>query len=66
MLVYRELTLAAVLASRENTVLAMKAWQLWEGSLPRGAALTVTMTLAMLPFVAAYFIIARRVGRVTA
>jgi len=66
MLAYRELTLAAVLASRDNTVLAMRAWTLWQGDLPRGAALTVVMTLGMLPLVALYFFIARRIGRVSA
>ena len=65
MLAYRELTLAAVLASRENTVLAMKAWTLWQADLTTGAALTVVMTLGMLPIVAVYFFIARRVGRVS-
>ena len=66
MLAYRELTLAAVLASRENTVLAMQAWTLWQSDLTKGAALTVVMTLGMLPLVAVYFFIARRVGRMSA
>lgn len=66
LLAYRELTLAAVLATRGNTVIALKAWQLWEGDLPRGAALTVVMTVGILPLVAVYFYFARRVGRMSA
>jgi iron(III) transport system permease protein len=66
LLAYRELTLAAILSSRENTVLALKAWQLWESDLARGAALTVVMTLGIMPLVAVYFYIARRIGRVSA
>ena len=57
---YRELTIAAFLASRENVVLSTLIWSRWQADAPQAAALTMLMILAMAPLLVLYFWVGRR------
>ena len=60
LLVYRELTTAAILASKDNVVIPTYIWQQWQQNSGRGAAMTVMMILVMVPFTILYFWLGRR------
>jgi iron(III) transport system permease protein len=60
LLVYRELTTAAILASKDNVVIPTFIWQQWQQNSGRGAAMTVIMIAVMVPFVILYFWLGRR------
>jgi iron(III) transport system permease protein len=60
LLVYRELTTAAILASKDNVVIPTFIWQQWQQNSGRGAAMTVIMIAVMIPFVVLYFWLGRR------
>jgi iron(III) transport system permease protein len=63
LLVFRELTLALVLTTRENITLPVVVWSLWlNGSLGQAAALAFVMLLAMMPVIALYWYVVRRRG----
>jgi iron(III) transport system permease protein len=62
LLVYRELTVAAFLASQSNVVLSTFVWQQWQQDTQRGAALSIVMILAMMPLIAIYFWAGRRMA----
>jgi iron(III) transport system permease protein len=62
LLVYRELTVAAFLASQSNVVLSTFVWQQWQQDTARGAALSIVMILAMMPLIAFYFWVGRRMA----
>jgi iron(III) transport system permease protein len=62
LLVYRELTVAAFLASQSNVVLSTFVWQQWQQDTSRGAALSIVMILAMMPLIAIYFWAGRRMA----
>jgi iron(III) transport system permease protein len=63
LLVFRELTLAVVLTTRENITLPVVVWSLWlNGGLAQASALAFIMLLAMLPIVALYWYVVRRRG----
>ena len=67
LLVYRELTLAIVLTTRDNITLPVVVWSLWlNGGLSQASALALVMLLLMLPVVAAYWWVVRRRGLVAA
>ncbi len=67
LLVFRELTLAVVLTTRENMTLPVVVWSLWlNGGLGQASALAFLMLLMMLPLVALYWFIARRRGLLAA
>ena len=61
LLTYRELTLAVLLSTRGNITLPVVVWSVWQGgAFGRGAALTLVTLLFLLPFIALYWIVARR------
>jgi iron(III) transport system permease protein len=63
LLVYRELTLAVLLTTRENLTLPVLVWNLWaNGGLGPAAALTLVLMALMIPIVALYWWIMRRRG----
>ena len=63
LLVFRELTLAIMLTTRENMTLPVVVWSLWvNGGLGQAAALAMVMLVVMLPIIAAYWYIVRRRG----
>ncbi|MDF2114907.1 iron ABC transporter permease [Roseiarcaceae bacterium H3SJ34-1] len=63
LLTFRELTLAAILTSGDNTTLPMVIWGLWQGGgLGQASALAMIMLVAMAPVIALYWTIARRTG----
>ncbi len=63
LLTFRELTLAVILSSSGNMTLPVVIWSLWVGGgLGQASALAVIMLAAMVPLIAAYWMIARRFG----
>jgi len=63
LLVYRELTLAVLLTTRENLTLPVLVWNLWaNGGLGPAAALTLVLMALMIPIVALYWWLMRRRG----
>jgi iron(III) transport system permease protein len=67
LLVFRELTLAVVLTTRENMTLPVVVWSLWlNGGLGQASALAFIMLLAMMPIVALYWYVVRRRGALAA
>jgi iron(III) transport system permease protein len=65
LLTFRELTLAVLLTTRANITLPLVVWSLWQsGQIGRGAALTLLMLALLAPFIALYWIVAGRGGRV--
>jgi iron(III) transport system permease protein len=63
LLVFRELTLAIVLTTRENITLPVVVWSLWlNGGLAQASALALIMLLAMMPIVALFWYVVRRRG----
>jgi|tagenome__1003787_1003787.scaffolds.fasta_scaffold20955213_2 iron(III) transport system permease protein len=60
LLVYRELTAAAVLASKDNVVLSTFIWQQWQQDTGRGAAMSIVMIVVMVPLIVLYFRFGRR------
>jgi iron(III) transport system permease protein len=60
LLVYRELTAAAILASKDNVVISTFVWQQWQQDSSLGAAMTVVMILVMIPLIVLYFHFGRR------
>jgi iron(III) transport system permease protein len=67
LLTFRELTLAAILTSGDNTTLPMVIWGLWQGGgLGQASALAMIMLAAMAPVIALYWMIARRSGLMAA
>jgi iron(III) transport system permease protein len=63
LLVYRELTLAVLLTTRENLTLPVLVWNLWaNGGLGPAAALTLVLMALMIPIVARYWWVMRRRG----
>ena len=63
LLVYRELTLAILLTTRENLTLPVLVWNLWaNGGLGPAAALTLVLMALMIPIVALYWWVMRRRG----
>jgi iron(III) transport system permease protein len=63
LLVYRELTLAVLLTTRENLTLPVLVWNLWaNGGLGPAAALTLVLMALMIPIVALYWYLMRRRG----
>ncbi len=67
LLVFRELTLAVVLTTRENMTLPVVVWSLWlNGGLGQASALAFIMLVAMLPVVALYWYVVRRRGSLAA
>jgi iron(III) transport system permease protein len=62
LLSYRELTIPALLASRDNAVMSTQIWAVWQSEPPVGAALTLVMIGFMLPLMAIYFVLSRRVA----
>jgi iron(III) transport system permease protein len=67
LLVFRELTLAVVLTTRENMTLPVVVWSLWlNGGLGQASALAFIMLLAMMPVVALYWYVVRRRGSLAA
>ena len=60
LLVYRELTLAVLLTTRENLTLSVLIWNMWAGGgLGPAAALTLVLMALMIPLVALYWWILR-------
>jgi iron(III) transport system permease protein len=65
LLVFRELTLAVILSSADNITFPVVVWSLWlGGGLGQASALALVMLLVMTPFIALYWVIARRQGLV--
>jgi iron(III) transport system permease protein len=65
LLTFRELTLAVLLTTRANITLPLVVWSLWQsGQIGRGAALTLLMLALLAPFIALYWVVAGRGGRV--
>jgi iron(III) transport system permease protein len=63
LLVYRELTLAIVLTTRDNITLPVVVWSLWiNGGLSQASALALLMLVLMLPAVVLYWWVVRRRG----
>jgi iron(III) transport system permease protein len=63
LLVFRELTLAIVLTTRENMTLPVVVWSLWlNGGLAQASALAVVMMGLMMPIVTLYWWVVRRRG----
>jgi iron(III) transport system permease protein len=63
LLVYRELTLAVLLTTRENLTLPVLIWNVWAGGgLGPAAALTLVLMALMIPLVALYWWLMRRHG----
>jgi iron(III) transport system permease protein len=61
LLTYRELTLAVLLSTRGNITLPVVVWSVWQGgAFGKGAAITLVTLLFLLPFIALYWIVARR------
>lgn len=62
LLSYRELTLPAILAGKDNATVALVVWNLWEsGGLGQSAALTVILLACFAPLVGLYWFVARKV-----
>lgn len=62
LLAYRELTIAALLASKDNVLLSTFVWQQWQQNTAHGAALSITMILAIVPLIVVYFWAERRIS----
>lgn len=62
LLTYRELTIPAMLASRDNAVIATQVWAVWQSEPSVGAAMTLVMIVIMLPLIAIYFALGKRVA----
>ena len=63
LLVYRELTLATLLTTRENLTLPVLIWNVWaSGGLGAAAALTLVLMVLMIPLVVLYWYVMRRRG----
>jgi iron(III) transport system permease protein len=61
LLAYRELTMAALLTSRDNLTMPVFIWSVWStGSLNEAAALGLLTFLVFSPLVVAYFLLGRR------
>jgi iron(III) transport system permease protein len=67
LLTFRELTLAVILSSSDNTTLPVVIWSLWlGGGLGQASALAMIMLAAMAPIIALYWVVARRYGLMSA
>ncbi len=63
LLTYRELTLAVLLSTPNNTTLPVVVWSIWlNGGFSQASALTVYMLLVLVPIVVLYWFVARRAG----
>jgi len=63
LLSYRELSLPAILAGKDNTTVALVVWDLWEsGGLGKSAAMTVIILLCLTPLLMLYWYVARKVN----
>jgi iron(III) transport system permease protein len=61
LLTYRELTMAALLVSRDNTMLPVYIWAIWTGgNLNQAAAVSLMSLLVIAPLVILYFLFGRR------
>jgi iron(III) transport system permease protein len=61
LLAYRELTMAALLTSRDNLTMPVFIWSVWDtGSLNEAAAIGLMTFMVFSPLVLAYFFIGRR------
>ena len=67
LLVYRELTLAVLLTTQDNTTLPVVVWNIWiAGGFSSAAALTLVLMGLMAPLVALYWWVVRWRGQVSA
>ena len=67
LLVYRELTLAVLLTTQDNTTLPVVVWNMWvAGGFGAAAALTLVLMALMVPLVALYWWVMRRRGQLSA
>jgi ABC-type Fe3+ transport system permease subunit len=61
LLTLRELTMAVLLATRQNVTLPVVIWRVWaEGKFNVSAAISLLLVAAMVPIIAIYFIVTRR------
>jgi len=61
LLAYRELTMAALLVTKENSTLPVYIWAIWnDGELNQAAAVSLLALLAAVPLIAVYFTLGRR------
>lgn len=61
LLTFRELTLAVILTTRGNITLPVVVWSMWaNGGGGKAAALTLLLLAMMVPFIALYWLVARR------
>jgi iron(III) transport system permease protein len=61
LLAYRELTMAALLVTKENSTLPVYIWAIWnDGELNQAAAVSLLALLAVVPLIAVYFTLGRR------
>ncbi len=67
LLVYRELTLAVLLTTQDNTTLPVVVWNMWvAGGFGAAAALTLVLMALMVPLVALYWWVMRKRGQLSA
>jgi iron(III) transport system permease protein len=61
LLAYRELTMAALLVTKDNSTLPVYIWAIWsQGELNQAAAVSLLALIAVVPLVALYFALGRR------
>ena len=61
LLAYRELTMAALLVTKDNSTLPVYIWAIWsQGELNQAAAVSLLALFAVVPLVALYFTLGRR------
>ena len=66
MLIYRELTLAVLLTTQDNTTLPVVVWNVWvAGGFGSAAAITLVLMGLMTPLVALYWWVVRWRGQVS-
>lgn len=62
LLAYSELTMAALLVTRDNTTLPVYIWAIWgDGELNQAAAVSLVALLLVVPLIILYFALGRRV-----
>jgi iron(III) transport system permease protein len=61
LLAYRELTMAALLVTKDNSTLPVYIWAIWnDGELNQAAAVSLLALIAVVPLVALYYTLGRR------